>query len=87
MKIKLSKRFLSGFVALIMVLSLLPTSVFAFEADNAAKTITVTDEADTVNEIQEAINYINEQEDKTGWTINIESGTYNRFVVVNEQMA
>ena len=46
-----------------MVLSLLPTSVFAFEADNAAKTITVTDEADTVNEIQEAINYINEQED------------------------
>ena len=48
------------------------------------KTITVTDEADTVNEIQEAINYINEQEDKTGWTINIESGTYNRFVVVNE---
>lgn len=84
MKIKLSKRFLSGFVALIMVLSLLPTSVFAFEADNAAKTITVTDEADTVNEIQEAINYINEQEDKTGWTINIESGTYNRFVVVNE---
>lgn len=37
MKIKLSKRFLSGFVALIMVLSLLPTSVFAFEADNAAK--------------------------------------------------
>ena len=84
MKIKLSKRFLSGFVALIMVLSLLPTSVFAFEADNAAKTITVTDEADTVNEIQEAINYINEQEDKPGWTINIESGTYNRFVVVNE---
>lgn len=84
MKIKLSKRFLSGFVALIMVLSLLPTSVFAFEADNAAKTITVTDEADTVNEIQEAINYINEQEDKTGWTINIKSGTYNRFVVVNE---
>ena len=84
MKIKLSKRVLSGFVALIMVLSLLPTSVFAFEADNAAKTITVTDEADTVNEIQEAINYINEQEDKTGWTINIESGTYNRFVVVNE---
>ena len=84
MKIKLSKRFLSGFVALIMVLSLLPTSVFAFEADNAAKTITVTDEADTVNEIQEAINYINEQEDKIGWTINIESGTYNRFVVVNE---
>ena len=84
MKIKLSKRFLSGFVALIMVLSLLPTSVSAFEADNAAKTITVTDEADTVNEIQEAINYINEQEDKTGWTINIESGTYNRFVVVNE---
>ena len=84
MKIKLSKRFLSGFVALSMVLSLLPTSVFAFEADNAAKTITVTDEADTVNEIQEAINYINEQEDKTGWTINIESGTYNRFVVVNE---
>ena len=84
MKIKLSKRFLSGFVALIMVLSLLPTSVFAFEADNAAKTITMTDEADTVNEIQEAINYINEQEDKTGWTINIESGTYNRFVVVNE---
>lgn len=84
MKIKLSKRFLSGFVALIMVLSLLPTSVFAFETDNAAKTITVTDEADTVNEIQEAINYINEQEDKTGWTINIESGTYNRFVVVNE---
>lgn len=33
--------------------------------------------------IQAAINYINEQESKTDWTIEVEAGTYDRFVVLS----
>ena len=82
MKMKLSSRFLSGFMALMMVLCLLPTNVFAFETDDAAKTVTVTAE-DGADGIQKAINAIHGKEDPTNWTIEVESGTYNRFVVLS----
>lgn len=33
--------------------------------------------------IQSAINHIEEQDDKTGWTIEVQSGEYARFIVLN----
>ncbi len=47
-------------------------------------TITVVNDPDTDDEIQNAINYIGEQENKTGWTINVAPGTYNRFAIPNQ---
>ena len=45
------------------------------------KTLTVCPggEYDT---IQKAIDYIDTQADKTGWTITVEAGTYGRFTVL-----
>lgn len=82
MKTKWTKRLLSGFLSLMMLVCLIPTSALAVELPADGKTITVTS-ADGVDGIQEAINLINKQEEKTGWTIEVDTGTYNRFVVLS----
>ncbi len=82
MKTKWTKRLLSGFLSLMMLVCLIPTSALAVELPADGKTITVTS-ADGVDGIQEAINLINKQEEKTGWTIEVGTGTYNRFVVLS----
>ena len=49
--------------------------------NNGDKTLTVSIDGDYPT-VQSAINYIDLQEDKAGWTIEIQSGTYDRFVVL-----
>ncbi|MCD8117588.1 MAG: hypothetical protein LUE21_10870 [Oscillospiraceae bacterium] len=56
--------------------------------DDSDKTLTVNAsatevEGDTYTTIQAAINYINTQEDITGWTITVKAGSYARFTVLN----
>ena len=54
-----------------------------FTVNGEAKTISIADSSDR-DAIQKAINYIAEESaDKTGWTINVGSGTYNRFTVLD----
>lgn len=57
------------------------------ENEAPAKTITVNanaeDDETTYNTIQEAIDYIDKQQDKTGWTIDVAKGEYDRFTVLN----
>ena len=77
---KLKSRLFSSLMALAMVLSLAPAA-FAMETDAGNKTITVDFATDGADGIQEALNYINAQDDKTGWTIEVGAGTYERFVV------
>lgn len=57
-------------------------------ADESNKTLTVdqtatVEEGVTYQDIQSAINYVNTQDDKTGWTITVEPGTYRRFTVLD----
>lgn len=53
-----------------------------FTVNGEAKTISIADSSDR-DAIQKAINYIAEESaDKTGWTINVGSGTYNRFSII-----
>ena len=51
-----------------------------FTANNAAKTVTIPDNGEA-GAIQNAIDYVAAQTDKTGWTIKVGSGTYSRFTV------
>lgn len=53
-----------------------PTKVIAVDAE--AEMV----EGETYATIQDAINYIAEQKDPTGWTINVAAGTYPRFTVL-----
>lgn len=54
-----------------------------FTVNGEAKTISIADSSDR-DAIQKAINYIAEESaDKTGWTITVGSGTYNRFSITN----
>lgn len=84
MKTKWTKRLLSGFLSLMMLVCLIPTSALAVEPPtDGSRTILVDFATDGVDGIQEAINLINKQEEKTGWTIEVGTGTYNRFVVLS----
>ena len=64
-------------------------SVFARTASDPEKTVTVDPAGGAGGEIplyptvQDAINYIEKQEDKAGWTIIVKEGTYSRFTVLN----
>ncbi len=53
-----------------------PTKVIAVDAE--AEMV----EGETYATIQDAINYIAEQKDPTGWTINVAAGEYGRFAVL-----
>ena len=83
----LQKRIFCGLTALATAAMVFPATIAvaavdpATDVDTANKTVTVTQE-DGSNGIQEAIDYINTLDDKTGWTVSVESGTYNRFVVL-----
>lgn len=60
-----------------------PETDLPFEANDEAKTISIADSSDR-DAIQKAINYIAEESAvKTGWTITVGSGTYNRFSITN----
>ena len=60
-----------------------PETGLPFEANDEAKTISIADSSDR-DAIQKAINYIAEESAvKTGWTITVGSGTYNRFSITN----
>lgn len=78
------KRALALLMTLCMVLSLVTPALAAEETEG--KTLTV-DAAATgegaYTTIQEAIDYIDNQSDKTGWTITVASGEYDRFTVLN----
>ena len=78
------KRALALLMTLCMVLSLVTPALAAEETEG--KTLTV-DAAATgegaYTTIQEAIDYIDDQSDKTGWTITVASGEYDRFTVLN----
>ncbi len=52
------------------------TKTLAVDASATAET-----EGNTYKTIQGAINYINKQDDKTGWTIAVGAGEYERFAV------
>ncbi|MCF0147301.1 MAG: isopeptide-forming domain-containing fimbrial protein [Clostridium sp.] len=78
---KKQNKFLSLLVAAFMVFSIMPVKVSAIDTDN--KIITVGGENGDYTTIQEAINFIDEQADKTYWTIEVSSGTYNRFTVLD----
>ncbi len=58
-------------------------AVAAADDDNTEKTLTVGANQ-TYKTVQEAINYIYLQRDQTGWTIEIESGTYLQFAIPKE---
>ena len=50
--------------------------------NSESKTITITNDSSVTNEIQDAINYINESEsDKSNWTILVETGLYSTYTV------
>lgn len=72
----MKKRIAAVLLALVMALALLPVTAFADE-----KTLVVDAEGVSYTTIQAAINYIAEQSDKTGWTINVKKGNYARFTV------
>lgn len=60
-----------------------PETGLPFKANDEAKTISIADFTDP-GAIQKAINYIAEESAvKTGWTIIVGSGTYNRFSITN----
>lgn len=60
-----------------------PETGLPFTVNDAAKTISIADSSDR-DAIQKAINYIAEESAvKTGWTITVGSGTYNRFSITN----
>lgn len=60
-----------------------PETDLPFTVNDAAKTISIADSSDR-DAIQKAINYIAEESAvKTGWTITVGSGTYNRFSITN----
>lgn len=65
------------------VLALLMTLCAVALADEN-KTLTVG-AGENYTDIQSAINHINEQSDKTGWTIIVKAGTYDRFTVPNNK--
>lgn len=81
----MKKRISAILLALVMALALLPVTAFA----DGEKSIEVDDDTATTdivagkkyNTIQGAIDYIAEQSDKTGWTINVKNGSYARFTV------
>lgn len=50
---------------------------------NVNKAVNGTEEGVTYRTIQEAINYIDTQDDKTNWTIKVAAGEYDRFTVLN----
>lgn len=70
---KIGRQALALMLVLVLSVGLLPASVLA-----ADRTITVSGGGTA---IQQAINEIAAKEDNTGWTIEIESGTYERFHV------
>lgn len=78
---KKQNKFLSLFVAAMMIFSILPVKVSAMDIAN--KLVTVGEENCDYTTIQDAINAIDGQADKTGWTIQVSSGTYSRFTVLN----
>ncbi len=69
--------FMAVILALVMCIAMLPTAAFAAEAD---KTLTVSADG-TYTTIQDAIDYISEQDDKDGWAISVQAGTYTYFTV------
>ena len=69
-----------GLVATGTVARTEPTKIIAVDA--AAETVV----GETYTTIQDAINYIAEQEDPTGWTINVAAGEYGRFAVLRKVM-
>lgn len=64
---KKQNKFLSLFVAAMMIFSILPVKVSAMDIAN--KLVTVGGENCDYTTIQDAINAIDGQADKTGWTI------------------
>ncbi|MCD8192435.1 MAG: isopeptide-forming domain-containing fimbrial protein [Oscillospiraceae bacterium] len=91
------KRLLALLMVLTMCVAVLPGAVLAADDEESgddssattvtSKTLTVDAsatevEGETYNTIQAAINYINTQDDKTDWTITVESGAYKRFTVL-----
>ena len=74
------KRVLSVLMTLCMVLSLVTPALAAEETEGKTLTVDMAATGDgAYTTIQEAIDYINGQSDKTGWTIKVEAGTYERF--------
>ena len=72
----MKKRMLALVLALVMLVSVLPVAL----AEDA-KTITVEGGGTA---IQNAINTIAGETDKTGWTILVKEGTYNRFTILSD---
>lgn len=75
MAMKCIKRTLSVLAALALLMTLC-ASALAGES----KTLTVGP-SETYTDVQSAIDFINAQTDKNGWTINVKAGTYPRFTV------
>lgn len=67
--------------ALVVFLLVIGAANALAEFSISGKTITVSGGGTA---IQNAINYINTQDDKENWTILVNSGTYNRFTVLND---
>ena len=94
---QLLKKLMAFLLATVLVFSLCPTTVLAegetepSETTNAPAAMTseepskeLTVGKDTLYPtIQEAVNHIALQEDKTGWTITVQAGSYDRFTVLN----
>lgn len=75
MSMKCIRRTLSVLAALALLMTLC-ASALASES----KTLAVGP-AETYKNVQSAIDFINAQTDKNGWTINVKAGTYPRFTV------
>lgn len=76
-------------VALVAVSAGLASVSVPAYADAANKTLTVDMSAEeqvgeTYQTVQQAINYIDTQEGKVGWTITVKEGAYPRFTVLND---
>ncbi len=68
--------------AVLVFAAALATNVLAAPAGDASKQITVAaDGSGDYRTVQDALDAINKQSDKTGYTINIKNGTYDAFTV------
>lgn len=77
----MAKRIASTLLTIIMFLFSFSSIAFALPANVADKTIVVDFAEDGQAGIQKAIDSISAESDKSGWTIVVGGGTYNRFTV------
>lgn len=77
----MAKRIASTLLTIIMFLFSFSSIAFALPANVADKTIVVDFAEDGQAGIQKAIDSILAESDKSGWTIVVGGGTYNRFTV------